>query len=109
MASTRGERLRAARKKKFRSGRAAAFALHVPVSTYGAHERAELPGGRDYGPEEAKRYARRFGVSPEWLRPGRRIAPEDLPGPEQDLPKKPMVPVVGYVGAGGEAHYYAVS
>jgi hypothetical protein len=109
MASTRGERLRAARRKKFRSGRAAAFALHVPISTYGAHERAELPGGRDYGPEEAKRYARRFGVSPEWLLTGRRIAPEDLSFPDHEAPKKPTVPVVGYVGAGGEAHYYAVS
>jgi hypothetical protein len=110
MASTRGERLRAARKKKFRSGRLAALALHVPVSTYGAHERAELPGGRDYGPEEAKRYARRFGVSPEWLLTGRRIAPEDLAFTGgQDAPKKSTVPVVGYVGAGGEAHYYAVS
>jgi hypothetical protein len=110
MASTRGERLRAARRKKFKSGRAAAFALHIPISTYGAHERAELPGGRDFGPDEAKRYARRFGVSPEWLLTGRRIAPEDLPfPPEQEPPKKPMIPVVGYVGAGGEAHYYAVS
>jgi hypothetical protein len=109
MTSTRGERLRTARKKKFRSGRLAAFALHVPVSTYGAHERAELLGGRDYGPEEAKRYARRFGVSPEWLLTGRRIAPEDVAFPGEEAPKKLTVPVVGYVGAGGEAHYYAVS
>ena len=106
---TRGERLRAARRKYFRSARTAAFSLGVPVSTYGAHERAERPDGRDYGPEEARRYARRFGVSPEWLLTGRRIAPEDLSFPDHEAPKKPTVPIVGYVGAGGEAHYYAVS
>ncbi len=67
MATTRGERLRIAREKRFKSARAAGKALGIPVSTYGAHERAESPGGRDYGPEEAKRYGRRFGVAPEWL------------------------------------------
>ena len=70
MLRTRGERLRAARLKHFKSARLAAIALRIPVSTYGAHERAQAPGGRDYGPEEATRYGRRFGVMPEWLLTG---------------------------------------
>ena len=71
MATTRGERLRIAREKRFKSARLAGKAMNVPVSTYGAHERAQSPGGRDYGPEDAKKYARRFGVTPEWLLTGR--------------------------------------
>jgi hypothetical protein len=110
MASTRGERLRAARRHRFRSARAAALALGIPSSTYGAHERAEHPGGRDYGPEEATRYGQRFGVTTEWLLTG--LGSEfDLPfAPEAFEPsRKPTIPVVGYVGAGAQAHYYAVS
>ena len=112
MASTRGQRLRAARARRFKSARTAAKALGIAISTYGAHERAEAPGGRDYGPDEAKRYGRRFGVTPEWLLTGRGQAPGDgIPGlddgeEQQDAAK---VPVVGYVGAGAEAHFYAVA
>jgi phage repressor protein C with HTH and peptisase S24 domain len=111
MATTRGERLRIAREKFFKSARVAAKALGMPVSTYGAHERAEDPGGRDYGPDEAKRYARRFRVTPEWLLTGRKVGPTDGPDgfdtPEE--PTAPKVPVAGYVGAGAEAHFYAVA
>jgi|SRR5215510_876445 len=111
MATTRGERLRTAREKFFKSARVAAKALGMPVSTYGAHERAEDPGGRDYGPDEAKRYARRFRVTPEWLLTGRKVGPTDgvgePDGPED--PPAPKVPVAGYVGAGAEAHFYAVA
>ena len=49
-----------AREKRFKSARLAAQAMGIAVSTYGAHERAETPGGRDYGPDEARKYARRF-------------------------------------------------
>src|SRR5271166_5042515 len=77
MASTRGERLRDARKKLFKSARAAALAFAIPVATYSAHERAQAPGGRDYGPEDAQRYARRFGVTAEWLLTGYRQNPDD--------------------------------
>ncbi len=110
MATTRGERLRTAREKHFKSARIAAKALGIAVSTYGAHERAEAPGGRDYGPDEAKRYGRRFRVTPEWLLTGRKIEPTDgRPGPEPEEPPAPKVPVAGYVGAGAETHFYAVS
>jgi hypothetical protein len=104
MATTRGERLRIAREKRFKSARAAGKALGIPVSTYGAHERAESPGGRDYGPEEAKRYGRRFGVTPEWLLTGRE---QFRPG-DADESSAPKVPVIGYVGAGAQAHLYEV-
>ena len=69
---TRGLRLRTARGEKFRSARAAALAFGVPISTYGAHERAEAPGGRDFGPEEAAYYARLLNVTAEWLLTGLR-------------------------------------
>ena len=112
MASTRGQRLRNAREKSFRSARAAALALGVPVSTYGAHERAQMPGGRDYGPEEARYYARWFDVTPEWLLTGLghlsvETGAETWPEPEDwEKPTRHLVPLVGYVAAGYEAHYY---
>jgi hypothetical protein len=115
MAKTRGDRLREARAKLFRSARAAAKALEIPHATYSAHERAEMPGGRDYGPNEAKRYGRRFKVTPEWLLTGRDIgqleADEHIPSEEilQPSPEKKVIRVVGYVGAGSKAHYYATS
>jgi hypothetical protein len=108
---TRGDRLRIAREHRgFKSGRIAAQALGIAISTYGAHERAEDPGGRDYGPDEAKRYAKRFGVTPEWLLTGFGPGPDgtvmEIEDPETyGLPK---VPVVGYVGAGSSAHFYEV-
>jgi hypothetical protein len=111
MADTRGERLRVARKHRFRSARAAALAMGIPISTYGAHERAQLPGGRDYGPDEAMRYARRFGVTPEWLLTGLRQPEIDIPFPPEQFEelRTPKLPVLGYVGAGTQAHYYDVS
>ena len=105
MTTTRGERLRTAREKRFKSARAAGKAMGIAVSTYGAHERAEAPGGRDYGPNEALRYGRFFGVTPEWLLTGRKPFPSDEP----EQPPARKVRVVGYVGAGAEAHLYAVA
>jgi len=103
MATTRGDRLRTAREKRFKSARLAAKAIGVAVSTYGAHERAQSPGGRDYGPEDAKKYARRFGVTAEWLLTGRE------PFSVGEEPPPPKVPVVGYVGAGSTVHFYDVA
>ncbi len=78
--------------------------MGIAVSTYGAHERAEAPGGRDYGPDEAKRYARRFQVTPEWLLTGRGLSPTG----EEEAPA-PKIQVVGYVGAGSTTHFYDVA
>jgi hypothetical protein len=112
MVGTRGERLRAARVRRgFKSARLAAKALGIAISTYGAHERAESQGGRDYGPDAAKFYARRFGVSPEWLLTGRgQGARDEFTGipPVMEEEEASKVPVVGYVGAGAEAHLYVV-
>jgi hypothetical protein len=111
MASTRGARLRDARQKRFKSARAAALALAIPVATYGAHERAESPGGRDYGPNEAQRYARQFGVTAEWLLTGYRQTADD----KADASEHPRgssttkLRVIGYVGAGAQVHLYAVA
>src|SRR5260221_6487237 len=96
MATTRGELLRIAREKCFKSARLTGKAMSIPASTYGAHERAQSPGGRDYGPEDAKKYARRFGVTPEWLLTGRE---QFRPG-ETDKPSPPKLPGCGYGVAG---------
>jgi len=109
MAKTRGERLRTARETRFKSARIAAKHIGVAISTYGAHERAEDPGGRDYGPNEAKRYARRFGVTPEWLLTGYGAGPGDRTFVEPEVEQVPKVRVVGYVGAGSTAHFYDVA
>lgn len=44
--------------------------MGIAPATYGAHERAESDGGRDYGPEEAQRYGLFLHVSAEWLLTG---------------------------------------
>lgn len=66
--TTRGDRLQEARKKAgYPSALKAARALGVPSASYSAHERAEKPGGRDYGAKDAMKYAAAFGVTPEHL------------------------------------------
>jgi hypothetical protein len=93
--TTRGERLRTARRRKFRSARAAAIAFGIPVSTYGAHERAQALGGRDYGPNEARRYGELLGVTTEWLLTGYQPPPR---------PRLRTIHIHGFVGPGGEVH-----
>lgn len=122
--STRGERLRQARKAAgFDAGSQAAKALGVPTATYSAHERAEQPGGRDYGPAEAARYGRRFRVEDTWLLTGKGRGPSPrgesaAPPPDQDHVESSavltdddhshrQVLIVGYAGAGAVAHFYA--
>ena len=108
--TTRGQRLRAARKARFRSARAAAVAFAIPVSTYGAHERAQLAGGRDYGPEEAERYASMFGVAPEWLLMGHpRDSDRGLASRDATKLSGNKLRVVGYLGSGAQIHLYAVA
>jgi hypothetical protein len=103
MSATRGQRLRAARAQHFKSARTAAIALGLPISSYGAHERAEAIGGRNYGPDEAKRYARHFGVTAEWLLTGY----DGAHPPSARVSNK--VNVIGYVGARGAIHLYNVN
>jgi len=102
MTATRGQRLRAARAKHFRSARAAAVALGLPISSYSAHERAEAGGGRDFGPDEARRYARYFRVTPEWLLTG-------YDGAHAPTVSHQKLKIIGYVGAHATVHPYNVS
>lgn len=60
------DRLKEARRRKYRSARAAAEALGVPESTYYGHEN----GSRDPSRDDVARYARFFAVSPAWLEYG---------------------------------------
>jgi hypothetical protein len=41
--------------------------MGINVSTYNSHERAGQPGARSFSVDDAKRYGRRFRVSPAWL------------------------------------------
>jgi hypothetical protein len=77
--------------------------LGIPVSTYGAHERAQSEGGRDYGPDEAQEYARHFGVSAEWLLTGHGSSGGQ---PITDENSEAKLKVVGYVGEAGRVHLY---
>lgn len=86
---TKGERLRWARARRYRSSRAAAIALDMAVSSYNAHERAGEPGARDYDEEDAFKYARKVRVSASWLLTG-----------EGAANRSTVVDVVGIVGLG---------
>jgi SOS-response transcriptional repressor LexA len=61
------ERLRAARARRFAEAIDAARFLGVPQATYAHHE----AGTRNPKPDAVERYARAFGVTPEWLQFGR--------------------------------------
>lgn len=133
---TRGERLRAAREAAgYKTGADAARALGMKQPTYNNHERAGTPGSRDYGPDEAAKYARKFRVEDTWLLTGKGQGPRKLSDDADFADKvahraghidsseialgagdfgssvqsKRMSRVVGYVGAGSEAHYYALA
>lgn len=98
--SAAAKRLKEAREKAgFDEASAAARALGIPEPTYMAHENASR-GFRG----RAEQYARRYGVSLEWLLTGK--------GPRKghsypQADEKREAPLVGYVGAGAEAHFYA--
>lgn len=57
------DRLKLARKLRFRTARAASEALGVPYGTYSGHE----AGSRGFSDEDAERYAKAFRVSLAWL------------------------------------------
>jgi hypothetical protein len=110
MTGTRGQRLKDARRKKFKSARSAATSLGIAVATYGAHERAQSPGGRDYGPDAARRYARQFDVTPEWLLTGYATAHDSANIPKQTKqPSTTKLRIIGYVGTAAQTYLYAVA
>ncbi len=97
--TTHGERLKQAREGYFKSARQAAIALDVPVATYNAHEHAQQKGGRDYSPEEAQRYAHKFGVRSEYLLMG-------IPGDPPPRDAAPTIPVIGVVEPGDRVRFF---
>jgi phage repressor protein C with HTH and peptisase S24 domain len=105
MKTTRGDRLRMARERLYRFSTEAARALGIAPSTYNSHERAQLPGGRDYSPEEARKYARFFKVQASWLLTGEGQTPKVPRDGHLDsadvLPeiKRNTTLIKGYVGA----------
>jgi phage repressor protein C with HTH and peptisase S24 domain len=80
--SAPAERLRRARRAKYRSAAAFAAAIGVPQSTYQLHE----SGQRTLTMEAAKRYAAGLGVSYVWLLHGVSGEPGDDIDREQDIP-----------------------
>lgn len=100
--STMGERLRQARTRKgYATATLAAKALGVAPATYTQHEN----GTRGFPAKRAREYARAFGVTTDWLLYGRE-APSAPPANRHDRNRR-TVPLVGYVGAGAQAHFYA--
>lgn len=95
MTASRADRIRAVRKHYGLSQEAFARRLRT---TRGAVGNWEL--GQGIKQENLEGITREFGVSLDWLSSGRG---------EMLEPEHRLVPVVGYVGAGAEAHFYAVS
>lgn len=88
-----GERLRRARQAAgFKSARAAAIQFGWGVSTYAAHEN----GQNDFDALTAEKYGRAFKTTAAWL----------LTGGDNARPRTRSAKLVGYVGAGAEAHFY---
>ena len=99
------DRLKALREGRgLETAKAAAEAIGIPVSTYTQHEN----GGRGIPPKRAKKYAEFFRSTPEWILYGRvqTRPPEHRIAPNRRS-RGHAVPLVGYVGAGAEAHFYA--
>jgi DNA-binding XRE family transcriptional regulator len=92
------ERLKDAREKAgFADASTAARALGVREPTYFAHEN----GSRGFK-SSADEYARKYGVSLEWLLTGRGSRER-----RSIVPVGREVPLVGYVSAGAEAHFFS--
>lgn len=83
-------RLKAARSKRYKSAMKAAEAMGVVYGTYSGHE----AGSRGFDNETAKRYAKFYRVSLEWLIFG-----------TGDMSNNSVVPIVGLVGLGGEIRW----
>lgn len=93
------ERLKAARKARFRTATEAAAYLGIPQATYAHHEK----GTRKVRPDEAERYAKAFRVSPSWLMFGAdgppMFAAESGVSPDP-VPALTTLKIVGEVAAG---------
>ncbi|WP_035679517.1 helix-turn-helix domain-containing protein [Bradyrhizobium liaoningense] len=96
------ERLAQARKEAgYATARAAADALGVSEVSYVQHEN----GRRGFKREAADRYARKFHVNLEWLLTGK--GPKERRTTRSAPAQQHSVPLVGYVGAGAQTHFFA--
>jgi phage repressor protein C with HTH and peptisase S24 domain len=94
------ERLQAARAAAgYQEASEAARALGIKEPTYLGHEN----GSRGFK-SRADQYARKYGVSLEWLLTGRGQK-ERRSERLEDNKSRRTIPLVGYVGAGAEAHF----
>lgn len=93
----RASRLRMAREASGLTAKDAAAKFGVGYNTYIQHEN----GNRGIPKDNIEPYARGLGVDPVWLLSGRGAGPGNTKAPTPRL-----VPLVGYVGAGSEAHFY---
>jgi len=104
-----GERLAAVRMAAgFKSARAAALENGWSESTYRAHE----GGTRTIGQDDAERYAHRFQaegvkVTAQHILFGDPVIARE--GITRIAARLKTIPLVGYVGAGSEAHFYSVN
>jgi phage repressor protein C with HTH and peptisase S24 domain len=93
------QRLKAAREKAgYPTAQKAAEAMGIKFPTYAGHEN----GSRGFD-RKAEKYARKFGVSLEWLLTGRE--PRERQRPASPAENRRTVSLVGYVSAGAEAHF----
>lgn len=100
-----GERLRRAREVAgYKSARDAALSNHWPESSYRAHEN----GTRTIGQDDAERYAKRFRSAGVDVSAKTILFDDDDMAPRSVAGEPLFVPVVGYVGAGQEAHFEPV-
>lgn len=82
--ATMGNRLRQARAKAgYDSARAAAIAHGWGVSTYTAHEN----GQNEFGPDNAKEYAKAFKTTEEWLLLGKTTVDLGIDAQLKELPQ----------------------
>jgi DNA-binding XRE family transcriptional regulator len=95
------ERLQQARREFGFTAAEAAKALGVPEPTYFGHENGHRGISR-----AARRYAEFFKVSLDWLLTGKGT-PRPSKTVQREQEKDNQVPLVGYVSAGAEAHFFA--
>lgn len=102
MAKQMHERLAQARAEAgYAKAADAAKAMGIREPTYHGHEN----GSRGFKRDSAERYARKFHVSLEWLLTGK--GPKEGRAARAPVESTRMTPLVGYVAAGAEMHFFA--
>jgi hypothetical protein len=68
-----------------------------------------MPGGREFGPDEAQRYAAFFGVTAEWLLTGYAGDVRARDGKAYPAAPGRTASIFGYIGKGAEGHLFALN